>query len=171
MLRFHLRLMGLSCAMCACVACGQADPIGASRDSSSDTNGWVNNGATACEKYLTPDVIGAIFKDAEGQSHMQDAQTCIFEAAHQPNHDFSTITISLRDGGSSVFETDSTTRNGTPIRGIGDSAVRTQEDGVQALKGDRICSIYVKPPNGNKLSGDAMAQELGQVCNKLFDLP
>ena len=102
---------------------------------------------------------------------MQDAQTCIFEVAHQPDHEFSTITISLRDGGSSVFETDSTTRNGSPIQGIGDSAVRTQEDGVQALKGDRICSIFVKPPNGNKLSGDAMAQELGQVCNKLFALP
>ena len=36
---------------------------------------------------------------------------------------------------------------------------------------ERICSIYVKPPFGNKIKGEAMAQKLGEVCTKLFALP
>ena len=180
---FPLRLTVISCAICACFACGQsasnsannvnpgANAIGAAPDDSSDIDRWVKNGATSCDKYLTADVIGAIFKDADGQSHAQDAQTCIFEAAHQPNHDFSTITISLRDGRNSVFEENPSTKNGTPLGGVGDKAVRTQEDGVQSVKRDRICAIWVKPPNGNKLKGDAMAQKLGEVCTKIFALP
>ena len=69
------------------------------------------------------------------------------------------------------IETDSTTINGTPLAGVGDKAVRTREDGVQAVKRDRICAIWVKPPFGNKLKGDAMAKKLGEVCNELFALP
>ena len=92
-------------------------------------------------------------------------------AAHPPNTDFSTINIDLRDGGVDSFDTDPMTRNGTPLQGVGDKAVRTQEDGVQAVKGERICSISVKPPYGNKIKGDAMAQKLGEVCIKLFALP
>lgn len=45
------------------------------------------------------------------------------------------------------------------------------EDGVRAVKGDRFCNIYVKPPFGNKIKGEAIAQKLGEVCNKLFALP
>lgn len=177
-----IRLAVLSCAICACVACGQSasnsankeDPsataIGGAGADSSDIDRWVKNGGTACDKYLTPDIVGAIFKDTQGQSHAQDAQTCIFEAAHQPNSDFPTIWISLRDGSNSVFDTDPTVRNGTPIGGVGDKAVRTLEDGVQAVKHERICAVWVKPPNGHKLKGDAMAQKLGEVCTKLFEL-
>ena len=183
MLGFPLRIIGISCVLCACVACGPSQSTspdsgstggnlpGAAPESSTDGDSWVKNGASACDKYLTPDVIGAIFNAAGGQSHAQDAQTCIFEAAHQPNHDYSTITISLRDGGSFVFDGDPTTKNGTAISGVGEKAVRTQEDGVQAVKGDHICDVYVKPPNGNKIKGDALAQKLGEVCTKLFALP
>ena len=42
---------------------------------------------------------------------------------------------------------------------------------MQAVKGDHICTVYVKPPYGNKLKGDALALKLGEVCNKLFSLP
>ncbi len=137
---------------------------------SSAADGWVTNGASACEKYLTPDVIGAIFKSSSGQSHRSDSRSCTFEAAHPVNSDYSTINIYLREGGADIFDMDPTTRNGTPLQGIGDKAVRTQEDGVQAVKGERICNIYVKPPYGNKIKGDEMALKLGDVCTKLFAL-
>lgn len=179
---FPLQLIVVSFAICACVACGQSasnsgnranpsvNPSGDSPDSS-DIDKWVKNGATACDKYLTRDLINSIFSDPNGQSHAQDAQTCIFEAAHQPNQDFSTIWISLSDGSNSAFETNSTTINGSPLAGVGDKAVRTREDGVQALKRDRMCAIWVKPPFGSKLKGDAMARKLGEVCTQLFGLP
>jgi hypothetical protein len=183
MSRFPLRILGISCVMCVCAACGPgastsadnrntgAQPPGVAGEGTEDTSGWVKNGATACDKYLTPDLIGAVFTESRGQSHAQDGQTCIFEQAHQPNHDYSTITIYLRDGGNLVFDGDPTTRNGTVIPGVGDKAVRTQEDGVQAVKGDHICSVFVKPPYGNRLNGDALAQKLGEVCTRLFALP
>jgi hypothetical protein len=125
---------------------------------STDANGWVNNGAGACDKYLTPDVVGSIFKNSTGQSHQSDSRSCTFEAAHRPNTDYSTINIYLREGGADIFDMDPMPKNGTPIQGVGDKAVRTQEDGIQAVKGERICSIYVKPLFGNKIKGEAMAQ-------------
>lgn len=173
MLHLRIRLIIISCAACAFGACQQDTSSSApgAAGASTETHAWVKNGGAACDRYLTPDLIGAIFKDASGQSHQQDSQACTFEAAHQPNTDYSTISIYLRDGGDLVFDGDPMTKNGTPLQGVGDKAVRTQEDGVQAVKGEHICSIFVKPPFGHKLKGDAMAQKLGEVCNKLFTLP
>jgi hypothetical protein len=171
MLRVPLRLLVIASAICACVACGSdpgVNPSGDSLADSSNIDRWVKNGATACDKYLTPELISLLFKNPNGQSHAQDAQTCIFEAAHKPNTDFSTIWISLSDGSNSVFDTHSTTINGTPLAGVGDKAVRTREGGVKAVKRDRICDIFVKPPADNN---DAMAKKLGEVCTKLFELP
>ncbi len=188
MLDSHIRLIAVVCAMFAFAACEQrtsasagagnganpttsATPAVSTNATSPDPDGWVNNGASACARYLTPELIGAIFKTSSGQSHQSDSRSCTFEAAHQANSDFSTINLYLRDGGTDVFDMDPMTRNGTPIQGVGDKAVRTQEDGIQAVKGERICSIYVKPPFGNKLAGEPMAQKLGEVCTKLFALP
>lgn len=180
MLRLRSRSIVIVVALCALGACDQrtSSPAGGSDvaspttpATSTDAGAWVNNGASACGKYLTPDVTGAVFKSPAGQSHQSDSRSCTFETAHPPNSDFSTINIYLRDGGADSFDMDPTTRNGTPLQGVGDKAVRTLEDGVQAVKGARICSITVKPPFGNKIKGEAMAQELGQVCTKLFALP
>lgn len=134
-------------------------------------SGWVLNGATACAKYLTPDVITAVFGSASGTNETTSPHSCTFSTAHQPNTDYSTINVQLEGGGAAVFDEDVDTRNGTPLSGVGDKAVRTQEDGVQAVKGDHICLVYVKPPYGNKIQGDALALKLGEVCNKLFGLP
>ena len=116
-------------------------------------------------------ISGAVFNGANGKSEKTGQRSCTFATDHQPDRDYSTINILLLNGTSDTFDMDVETRNGTPIQGIGDKAVRTQEDGVQAVKGNRICNIYVKPPYGNKLKGDALAQKLGEVCNKLFALP
>ena len=136
-----------------------------------DADQWVLNGAAACAKYLTPDEITAVFGSASGDSQPNGPHACMFSTAHAPNTDYSTINIYLSSGGSASFDEDVDTKNGTPLSGVGDKAVRTQEDGVQAVKGDHICSIGVKPPYGNKLKGDALALKLGEVCNKLFSLP
>ncbi|MEO8524655.1 MAG: hypothetical protein ABI460_08055 [Caldimonas sp.] len=185
---FRIRLIAISFAMCVLVACEQrtstsaggsnaanptptAMPGTSTPATSTGADEWVNNGATACDKYLTPDLVGSIFKNSNGQSHRSDSRSCTFEAAHQPATDFSTINIYLRNGGADLYDADPTTRNGTPIQGVGDKAVRTQEDGIQAVKGERICSVYVKPPFGNKIKGEVLAQRLGDVCTKLFALP
>lgn len=171
-------------ALCAIGACSRGDTsLAATADHGSnaaqasaarapaDGDEWVHNGATACDKYLTPDFVGQIFKNPAGQNKKSDSQNCTFQTAHPPNSDFSTIYISLQNGSPDTFDMDSTVRNGTPIQGVGDKAVRTIEDGVTAVKGDRKCNIFVKPPFDDKLKGEAMAQKLGEVCNKLFALP
>lgn len=176
----------MSClfAVCAVAACkpgpsassngqggGSIGDAGAVTPPTADEDQWVNNGATACAKYLTPNEITAVFGKASGDSQPSGPHACTFSAAHAPNTDYSTINIYLSSGGSVVFDQDVDTKNGTPLTGVGDKAVRTLEDGVQAVKGDHICNIGVKPPNGNKLQGDALALKLGEVCNKLFSLP
>lgn len=170
-------------AVCALAACKQNPPAppngagaagaagAASPPTADTTDQWVLNGATACARYLTPDEITAVFGKASGDSQPNGPHACTFSAAHAPNTDYSTINIYLSSGGSAVFDEDVDTKNGTPLSGVGDKAVRTQEDGVQAVKGDHICNIGVKPPYGNKLQGDALALKLGEVCNKLFSLP
>lgn len=180
-----LRIASAACVLCAIGACSHsaspsstspADPADNAAQTSATSNStdgdeWVHNGATACDKYLTPDFVGQIFKNPAGQNKKSDSQNCTFETAHQPDSDFSTIYIYLQNGTPDTFDMDPTVRNGTPIQGVGDKAVRTQEDGVTAVKGDRKCNIFVKPPFDDKLKGEAMAQKLGEVCNKLFALP
>jgi hypothetical protein len=149
-------------------------PVGGTgvvKPTSAASDQWVLNGATACAKYLTPEVITAVFGSASGDSQKTGSNTCTFSTAHAPNTDYSTINIVLNSGRSAFFDEDIDTKNGTPLNGVGDKAVRTLEDAVQALKGDHVCKVYVKPPYGNKLQGDALALKLGEVCNKLFSLP
>ncbi|MGH8212610.1 MAG: hypothetical protein ACREPP_05195 [Rhodanobacteraceae bacterium] len=133
-----------------------------------DTQGWIANGATACDKYLTPDFVGQIFKSSAGHSKKLGAQGCQFEAP-----DFASISITLAAGGLAVFDAHQKyLDNPTPLPGVGDKAVRFNKTSIEAVKGaNRMCGIDVMPPFGNKLSGEALAQKLGEVCNKLFALP
>jgi hypothetical protein len=128
---------------------------------------WVANGASACEKYLTPDFVGQIFKNPAGQAKKRGVQGCGFETP-----DFASISITLAAGGPSVFDAHQKyLTNPVPLDGVGDKAVRTAA-GIEAVKGqDRMCGIDVMPPFGNKLSGEALAKKLGEICNKLFALP
>jgi len=150
------------------------DPVadaGALTPTSTVSDPWVLNGATACTKYLTPEEITAVFGSASGDSEKTGPNTCTFSTAHAPNTDYSTINIVLNSGRSAFFDEDIDTVNGAPLSGVGEKAVRMLEDAVQAVKGDHVCKVYVKPPYGNKLQGDALALKLGEVCNKLFSLP
>jgi len=128
---------------------------------------WVANGATACEKYLTPDFAGQIFANPAGHAKQLSAQACSFEAP-----DFASISITLIAGGPSVFDAHQKYLvDPVPVSGVGDKAVRTAS-GIEAVKGqNRMCTIDVMPPFGHKLSGEALARKVGELCNKLFALP
>jgi hypothetical protein len=128
---------------------------------------WINNGGDACTKYLTPDFVGQIFKNPAGHAKKLSAQGCSFETP-----DFASINITLTAGGPKAFEAHQKyLSNPVPLSGVGDKAVRTAS-GIEAVKGqNRMCGIDVLPPFGNKLSGEALARKLGEICNTLFALP
>ena len=157
---------------CALVACshGTSDnggqPAATGSATSSHAN-WTDNGATACDTYLTPAVAADILKNPAGHAKRLSGQACSYETA-----DFSSITITLMQGGTTGLDTYIPhLPDPVPIAGIGDKAVRTML-GIDAAKGaDRMCSIDLMPPFAAKVSGEALAQKLGVICNQLFALP
>ena len=148
------------------LAVGCSKPASATATPITDQD-WVANGATACEKYLTPEFVGQIFKNPAGQAKKRGVQGCGFETP-----DYASISITLTAGGPSVFDAHQKyLTNPVALDGVGDKAVRTAS-GIEAVKGqNRMCGIDVMPPFGNKLSGEALAKKLGEICNKLFALP
>ena len=146
------------------VGCSKSASANASPPNGQD---WVANGGTACEKYLTPDFVGQIFKNPAGHAKKLSAQGCSFETP-----DFASINITLTAGGPSVFDAHQKyLSNPVPLSGVGDKAVRTAS-GIEAVKGrNRMCGIDVMPPFGNKLSGEPLARKVGEICNELFALP
>ncbi len=134
-----------------------------------NSNTWIANGATACEKYLTPDVVAAILTHPSGQSKKLSTQACAYSTA-----DFGgTISITLMQVGTAGLDMDlKNLPDPVPLSGVGDKAVRTML-GIEAAKGnDRMCSIDAGgAPGSTKLKGEALAQKLGEICNNLFALP
>jgi hypothetical protein len=59
------------------------------------------------------------------------------------------------------------------MTGVGDAAFWNHAGALSAVKGhERGCNISViGEAYGMKLQDEALAQKLGQVCNKLFALP
>lgn len=155
---------GTSAPSNAAKANASSPPASASQPSG--TSGWIANGATACDRYLTPDVVGRIFPKADGHAKRLSGQSCAYETPEA-----SSISITLMAAGRETFDTDPNTQGASPVSGVGDKAVRTMS-GVEAFRnGKGICQIDVMPPFGNKLSGDALAHAIGDVCNRLFALP
>ncbi|MGH7023918.1 MAG: hypothetical protein ACREEB_10045 [Caulobacteraceae bacterium] len=180
MRRSRVRPIIIASALCAVAACtqrpssstdashngngGQAFPA----TGSSGDNAWVNNGGDACAKLLTPDFVAQILRNPAGHSEQLSAKGCHF------NGDSGTIGIVLIPGGVADFDATQKLRGGktTPLTGVGDKAVVVTEGSIEAAKGqDRICDVDVQPASDQKLTGMALAQKLGEVCNKLFALP
>lgn len=172
-MKTHLLVWGtvIVCALCATSACthGAADAGSNAAQTTAASNAaaggeWTANGATACDTYLTPDFVGQVLKNPAGHSKKLGAQACSFEST-----DFSSINITLIAAGPAEFDAHQQYQtNPVPLPGVGDKAVRTPI-GIEAVKGsDRMCSVDV---TGSKLSGEALAQKVGEVCNKLFALP
>jgi len=125
---------------------------------------WTANGATACGKYLTPDVTAAILVAPAGPAQRLDANTC-----HA-----GIIYISLKVANVEVFRQEIPRIAGAHrIAGIGDAAYWNEAGALSSAKGlDRGCDIsIVGVPQQMKIHNAELGQKLGEICNKLFALP
>lgn len=124
---------------------------------------WIDNGATACEKYLTPDVEATILRTPGGRPRRLDAHSC----------NVGPIYISLKVTDIDVFRQEISRIYGAhPISGFGDGAFWNEAGAFSAVKGhDRGCEISVIDPGAPKIHNAALGQKLGEICNKLFAIP
>jgi len=124
---------------------------------------WTANGATACEKYLTPDVVAAILRNPAGHPRRLDANSC----------NVGPIYISLIVADIDIFRAElPRIFQAHPIGGIGDGAYWNGAGALSAVKGhNRGCDISVIDPGAPKIHNAELGQKLGDVCNKLFAIP
>jgi hypothetical protein len=145
----------------ACIsgACTLAASISANGATPGAT--WIANGATACEKFLTPEVVAAILAKPAGAAAQLDSTSC-----HTGN-----IYISLKIVSVDTFRRELPLIAGThPLAGVGDVAYWNGAGAVSAVKGqDRGCNISVIA--GAKIRDEALGQKLGEICSILFALP
>ena len=159
----------LSAILFACSLCAAASCSNSAAQTKTGGGAWIANGATACEKYLTPGVVAEILTNPAGQSKTLSAQSCTYETADNSG----SISITLTNAGPSAFDAyQQYLADPVPLAGVGDKASRSII-GIDAVKGaDRSGSIDAGgPPGSTKLRGEALAQKLGAICNKLFALP
>ncbi len=126
--------------------------------------GWTANGASACQKYLTPDVVAAILPQPAGPAQRIDATSC----------QTGNVSIYLKVADVDAFRQELRRIVGAhPIAGIGDAAYWNEAGALSAVKGhDRGCDISDIAALGTaKISDEALAKKLGVICNKLFALP
>jgi hypothetical protein len=167
--------MNLAWILCGVAACGQGTPTsgaGATAPraaspaggASAGANAWTANGATACEKYLTPDVLAAILRVPAERPQRVDANSC----------QLGMIYISLKVADIDAFRQELPMIAYThPLAGVGDAAYWNAAGAVSAVKGhDRGCDIAAMVESGQfKIRDAELAQKLGAICNKLFALP
>ena len=124
---------------------------------------WTANGATACEKYLTPDVVAAILRNPAGHPRRLDANSC----------NVGPIYISLIVADIDIFRAElPRIFQAHPIGGIGDGAYWNGAGALSAVKGhNRGCDISVIDPGAPKIHNAELGQKLGEICNKLFAIP
>jgi hypothetical protein len=126
-----------------------------------DGGGWIANGATACEKYLTPEVVAAILRIPAGHPRRLDAHSC----------NAGMIYIDLKVADINVFRLELPRIAGVHLMsGVGDGAYWNEAGAVAAVKGhDRGCNIsIVGAPGALKIHNAELGQKLGEICNKLF---
>ena len=162
-------------ALCALTACGRgrSTSVGArahaSVETASGAASWTTNGATACDRYLTPVMVAEVLTHTAGRTRKLSSQACTYETADNSG----SISITLTNAGPAAFDRyQQYLVNPVPLPGVGDKASRSMI-GIVALKGnDRTCTIdAVGPPGSTKLAGEALARQLGGICNDLFALP
>jgi hypothetical protein len=124
---------------------------------------WTANGATACEKYLTPDVVAAILRNPAGHPRRLDANSC----------NVGPIYITLKVADIDVFRQELSMIAGVHrMSGVGDGAYWNAAGAFSAVKGhNRGCEISVIDPGAPKIHNAELGQKLGEICNKLFAIP
>ena len=159
----RLALVAVIFELAACARAGTPADNGAASAGAANS-AWVKNGASACQKYLTPDVLAAILlKPAGATARINDGQACHTDA----------IYINLKVADIDVFRQEVPRIVDThPFAGVGDGAYwNAAGTSVAAVKGHtRGCDISVIGA-ATKIQNEALAQKLGEVCNKLFALP
>ena len=128
----------------------------------SGAGAWIDNGATACGKFLTPDVLASILRNPAGRLGTVDAHTC----------NFGPIYITLSVANINVFRQEIPRIAGAhPISGFGDAAFWNEAGAFSSVKGNRGCNISVIDPPEAKIHNAELGQKFGDICNKLFALP
>lgn len=145
-------------AACTSLMIGIHAPASASTPGQS----WIANGATACEKFLTPDVLAGILGSPVGPARKIDATSCNTGPIY--------ITLLVKDV--DVFKLELPQIVGVHMMsGVGDLAYWNQAGAISAVKGhDRGCNIGMIG-GAPKIHDAALGQKLGEICAKLFALP
>jgi hypothetical protein len=165
MSRFTLIGIGVGAALCAVAGCSARSTSAAPGAGSH----WTDNGATACDTYLTHNLLTAVLTNPAGQSKKLSVQSCTYETADSGG----SVTITLTNAGVSAFDHyQQYLVNPVPLPGVGDKASQSII-GIDAVKGaDRGCDIDAGgAPGSLKLHGAELGQKLGAICNQLFALP
>lgn len=148
----------------SCAKSGSSQSAVATGGGSAGSGGtWTSLGATACAKFLTPDVTSALLS-SPGTAKTLSAQACSLET------DGGNIGITLIADGAAGFDAfTKTLADPHPLAGVGDKAVQSMI-GIAAFKApSKVCTIdAVGAPGFVKQSGEQLGQTLGAVCNKLF---
>lgn len=126
---------------------------------------WNANGATACEKFLTPQVMSAVLHDPSGAPTKDDATSC-----HRGS-----IYIKLELTNPATLKSEiPRIAFAHPMTGIGDVAFWNDAGATTAAKvPDRGCvvqAILAVATHDAKITGEALGQKLGAICNQLFAL-
>jgi hypothetical protein len=178
-MKLPTRCIAFTGAVCTLVACSQDKSSSATGGPSSSSaaggsaSDWIANATTACEKYLTPDVVATIWAKPAGRVKQVDTRSATAkECRFQADSGFS-ITIALNTAGPESFDGGQKYLvDPLPLPNVGDKASITG-DGIVAVKGpNRTCHIDAYSNSGSiQLSREALAQKFGEICNKLFALP
>ncbi len=151
------RIVTASCLAAAMVSFSPVSSIAGP----SGAEAWISNGATACQKFLTPDVVAGILSSPPGPPRQNDATSC----------SAGTIYIRLSVANMALFQHQSkVVGDANTVSGIGDAAYWNHAGALASVKGpDRGCEINII--SGAKLQGEALAKKVGEICNKLYALP
>ena len=131
---------------------------------------WTTNGATACDKYLTSDVVAAILIAPAGHASRNDDHSCVFRGARGAGEIWITLNVQDID----VFRAELPRIIGThPLSGVGDDAYWNAAGAISAVKGHkRGCDMSViGAPGATKIHDEELGKKLGEICKKLFALP
>jgi hypothetical protein len=149
----------------SCAKSGSNQSAAATGGGSAASGGnWTSLGATACAKYFTPDLTGALLANPPGTAKTLSPQAC---ALHTDGGDIS-ITL-IADGAAGFDAFSKNLVDPRPLAGVGDKALQSMI-GIAAFKAPAmVCTIdAVGAPGFVKQSGEQLGHTLGAVCNKLF---
>jgi hypothetical protein len=126
---------------------------------------WTANGATACEKYLTPEFVSAVLGDPPEPAKRTGPNSCTTRSG--------SLYITLNTKDVNEFRRELPRIAGVHVMsGVGDAAYWNASGAVTAVKSpNRECVVGVLLQTSAKIHDAALGKKLGEICNKLFALP